>query len=116
MNTAITQTYQVGGYQGYLFLRHLFCVDDCQMVNLDFITLLFPNVKYIFVTAMSTISSQCLDHILKYLSTINSRCASLRAIALSTIGEWMIWLHYTNQNFKLQDGIFMEIINLIIIP
>eukprot|EP01084_Bolivina_argentea_P114578 203947_1 len=57
-----------GDYCGYAFLKHLFCEEPFEMIKLDVVTRLFPNLKYISVLKLSSISTECLDAILKYLS------------------------------------------------
>eukprot|EP01083_Nonionella_stella_P032365 88576_1 len=68
MSVEITDKYERGGYNGYLFLRTLFCVEDLEMIDLDFICLLFPHLIGIRLSGCDSIKKDCFDYILQFLT------------------------------------------------
>eukprot|EP01083_Nonionella_stella_P055604 146579_1 len=75
MHVALTNTLQRGpseaGYQGYSFMQRLFCLRDYQMIDLDVITALYPNITDFTLEEMSLVSPCCLDYIYQFLSSRN---------------------------------------------
>eukprot|EP01084_Bolivina_argentea_P066020 120336_1 len=81
LNTKLSNTFLAGGgYQGYSFLRHLFCQNNYEMIKLNTVTTLFPNAKGIVLEEMSYVSELCLDDILQFLS--NNKPTSIKYIYL----------------------------------
>eukprot|EP01084_Bolivina_argentea_P216386 367629_1 len=63
----IIERYEKGGYNGYLFCKTLFCKKNLPIIDLDFISLLFPNVTNIHMVG-GGLSKDCLDYILEFLT------------------------------------------------
>eukprot|EP01083_Nonionella_stella_P073289 198072_1 len=60
---------RLNGYQGFRFLHHRFCLPKMEMINLQFISALFPNVTDIKIDEMSVITDACVQYILQLVST-----------------------------------------------
>eukprot|EP01083_Nonionella_stella_P035501 96858_1 len=60
--------YEYGGHQAYLFLQSLLCEVNCPMIKLDLISTLFPNLNFIWLMHMQSISKEALQYILHFLS------------------------------------------------
>eukprot|EP01083_Nonionella_stella_P084300 233317_1 len=71
MNIELATDLLTFGYQGYLFLKPLLFLPGAQMVNLDVVCGLFPNLRLIVLQALSSVSRQCLDHILDFVRRRN---------------------------------------------
>eukprot|EP01083_Nonionella_stella_P088865 247908_1 len=79
MNAKIINKYDKG-YQGYLFLKERFCLRDMEMINLDVIYLLFPNVKSIRLFEISGVTTSALEHMGQFV--LNKASQSLGGITL----------------------------------
>eukprot|EP01084_Bolivina_argentea_P020546 38200_1 len=72
MNIEISNEYQFGGYIGYLFLKQMFCSNNCESVNFHFINKLYPNLLRIQLQNLSVINTMILNEIFQFLSNQQS--------------------------------------------
>ena len=70
MNVDILKQCNTGyvGYIGYYFLKHVFCSKYYQGINLNVFYALYPNLERVQLFELSSIDSNFLDHIYKFLS------------------------------------------------
>eukprot|EP01084_Bolivina_argentea_P180315 311521_1 len=80
MNIETSDAWTEGGYIGYLFLKHIYCLNTHESVNFNFINKLYPNVRCIQLYNLSFINSLTLNDILNFLC--NNLQATVHAISL----------------------------------
>eukprot|EP01084_Bolivina_argentea_P188877 324995_1 len=79
------------GYNGFLFLKSLFFKNDMEMVDLELILLLFPNVSLILLIMNSVmVSKDCFDYVLGFLKEDNCKKLETLAFECKLDNNWLI--------------------------
>eukprot|EP01084_Bolivina_argentea_P227991 385151_1 len=99
MNVNILPKLEHSGYQCYAFLKQLLCVHECSMINLELISLLFPNANSIILEDLPQVSLDCLQYNLKWLLANNTNiiAVELHALKDSELSNKKLTLMYKQQ-------------------
>eukprot|EP01084_Bolivina_argentea_P000586 1100_1 len=79
MNIDVAEQYSKG-YQGYKFLKHFFCHPEYGWINLQFITTLYPNCDWIYVSDIPILNQDIFDDIIAFFT--NNMNSNVKQIAL----------------------------------
>eukprot|EP01084_Bolivina_argentea_P208009 354786_1 len=100
MSVEIIPEYTRGGYNGFLFLKSLFYNEYSGMIDLDFITLLFPNTNNILLLNRVPPSVKCLDYILEYLTNESAKSVIIFTVAHLNDPNCLLKQNYYAERFK----------------
>eukprot|EP01084_Bolivina_argentea_P304993 526824_1 len=104
MSMEMKNIYHEGGYNGYFFLKSLFCKHNLEnMIDLDFILLLFPNVAEIVIGGIQVRSSistlpDCFDYLLSFITNHQQLMCSRRLVFTNWPTRMANWLMYRYYN------------------